>query len=49
MVGRNRSSETAEERTKRMKKNAQDEREANTREDEAMHALVKKSLQTRGP
>jgi hypothetical protein len=44
-----RSNETAEERIERLKKNAQEVRDANAPEDDAMDGMVRKSARLQGP
>jgi hypothetical protein len=44
-----RTNETTEERLERVQKNAQEMRDGNTREDEAIHAMVQKSVRLEGP
>lgn len=46
---RKRSYETSQERSARAEKNAQEARDANTREEDAMDAMVRESVQLQGP
>lgn len=44
-----RSNETSQERSERAEKNAQEVLDANNREDDAMDAMVRKSVELQGP
>ena len=48
-MARMRANETANERSARVKKNAQDVRDASSREDDEMDAMVQKSMRLQGP
>jgi hypothetical protein len=48
-MARMRANKTAKERTGRVKKNVQDVRDASSREDDEMDAMVQKSIRLQGP